>query len=77
MRKIEYLKTGDNELYAYYDEKSIVVLYTPDGWVESSKTVAELEAESASFNISSVEALDITGGVSAEGSIANILDKQK
>ena len=77
MRKIEYLKTGENELYAYLDEKAIVVLYTPEGWVESAKTVAELEAESASFNISSVEALDITGGVSAEGSIANILDKQK
>lgn len=77
MRKIEYLKTGDNQLYAYYDEKAIVVLYTLEGWVESTKTVAELEADSASFNISSVEALDITGGVSAEGTIASLLDKQK
>ena len=40
------------------------------------KTVAELEAMVDSFNISSVEAMDITGGKSAENKISELLEKQ-
>ena len=76
MRKIEYLKTGDNKLYAYFDEKAIVVQYNGRCWMKSKKTVAELEAMVDSFNISSVEAMDITGGKSAENKISELLEKQ-
>lgn len=76
MEKIEYLKAEDGVLYAYVDGASKVVVYF-DGekWFKSKKTIDMLEAEKDSFNISSVEAMAITQGISAEEIIESLKNK--
>ena len=71
MDRIEYLKSGDGNIYAYVED--VVVVFQKDKWVESGRTIESLESEPDSFNISSVEAMVFTHGVDASGAINTIL----